>query len=244
MSAGARARYNLFIMKTLIFQHTQEEVPGTLTDWLEAKDYPHHIHHVYAGAKMPDASAFDCLVVLGGPMNIDEEAKHPWLKAEKKFVHDWVKEDKAMLGICLGGQMLAQVLGGKVVKNRAREIGFHDVHRTGEAHPALERWPEKMRVFQYHEDRFTLAPGCRSLLTNEICEHQAYAYNDHTLGLQFHPESTRPWIEDALGKLKFESHETYVQPPQECAALLPVHLPLLTNQFFTFLDDFAKAVKR
>jgi GMP synthase-like glutamine amidotransferase len=230
-------------MKTLIFQHTPDEVPGTLTDWLAAKSFSHHVHHVYAGEKMPEPGAYDCLVVLGGPMNVDEESKHPWLKAEKKFVHDWLKEDKAILGICLGGQMLAQVLGGRVEKNRAREIGFHEVRRTGEAHPSLKRWPERMRVFQYHEDRFTLAPGCRSLLTNEICEHQAYALNDRTVGLQFHPESTQPWIEEAFSDLKYGAHESHVQSPRECAALLPVHLPLLTSQFFFFLDDFAQAVQ-
>ncbi|MGE3262355.1 MAG: type 1 glutamine amidotransferase [Bacteriovoracia bacterium] len=224
-------------MKTLIFQHTKDEVPGTLVDWLGQSDHAYHIHHSYSGQKFPDAAAYEALVVLGGPMNIDEESKHPWLKNEKQFVADWLKKDKAILGICLGGQMLAQVLGGRVEKNRAREIGFHEVRRTGEKHPALSRWPEKMRVFQYHEDRFTLPQGCKSLLTNEICEHQAFSLNKKTLGLQFHPESTAHWIQEAFGELA-PSTEPHVQSHSECAALLPVHLPLLTSQFFHFLEDF------
>lgn len=231
-------------MKTLIFQHTKDEVPGTLTDWLSDNDFVHDVHHTYAGQSLPDSARYDMLVVLGGPMNVDQEAKHPWLKAEKKFLHNWVQADKPVLGICLGGQMLAQVLGGKVEKNHTREIGFHEVRRTGEKHPALDRWPERLRVFQYHEDRFTLPNGCRSLLTNEICEHQAFSYNDRTLGLQFHPESTSEWIEEAFDDLKSLPHEKYVQSTHECAALLPVHLPLLTNQFFTMLEDFARAAKR
>jgi GMP synthase-like glutamine amidotransferase len=229
-------------MKTLILQHTQEEVPGTLPDWLERSGFSYDIHHGYTGQKFPDASLYELLVILGGPMNIDEEAKHPWLKTEKKFVESWLKEDKALLGICLGGQMLAQILGGRVEKNHAREIGFHEVRRTSEKHPSLKRWPEKMRVFQYHEDRFTLPAGCRTLLTNEICEHQAFAKDHKTLGLQFHPESTADWIQDAFAELA-PSAEPHVQTHSECAALLPVHLPLLTSQFFTFLDDFAAGAR-
>jgi GMP synthase-like glutamine amidotransferase len=229
-------------MKTLILQHTKEEVPGTLPDWLARSGFAHDVHHGYTGQKYPDASLYEMLVVLGGPMNIDEEIKHPFLKTEKKFVEQWLKQEKPTLGICLGGQMLAQLLGGTVEKNRAREIGFHEVRRTGEKHPSLARWPDRMRVFQYHEDRFTLPPGCKSLLTNEICEHQAFALDHKTVGLQFHPESTAHWIEEAFEDL-LPTTEPHVQSHSECAALLPVHLPLLTSQFFTFLDDFALGLK-
>lgn len=225
-------------MKTLIFQHTMEEVPGTLVDYLAIEGLSYHIHHPYAGARTPDPSEYDWLVVLGGPMNIDEEHKHPWLKAEKRFVEAWVKQNKAVLGICLGGQMLAQVLGARVEKNFTREIGFHEVKRTGAHHPALAHWPEVSRVFQYHEDKFSLPSGCTTLLTSEICEHQAFALNERTVGIQFHPESTSAWILDAFKKLQSRPQEIYVQSEAECKAHLPVHLPMLTANFFSFLRDF------
>jgi GMP synthase-like glutamine amidotransferase len=228
-------------MNTLIFQHATSELPGTLTEWLKLAGHQFEVQKVYKEGPLPDPARFDWLIVLGGPMNVDEEEKHPWLKTEKKFLADWVKADKPVLGICLGGQMLAQVLGGKVTKNRAREIGFHDVRRTGADHPAFKNWPEQIRVFQYHEDRFSLPEGCRSLLTNDICEHQAFSYDHKTVGLQFHPESTEPWIMDAVSDLVPQGEEPFVQSTDECTALLPVYLPPLTSQFFTFLDDFSAA---
>ena len=231
-------------MNTLIFQHSPAEIPGTLTQWLAQAGHDYQIHRVFNEGPFPDAARFDWLVVLGGPMNVDEEKKHPWLKAEKRFIADWLKADKALLGICLGGQLLAQALGGRVTKNTAREIGFHDVLRTQAEHPAFARWPERMRVFQYHEDRFSLPAGCETLLTNDICEHQAFAWNQRTVGLQFHPESTEPWIQDALSNLQHFCHEPYVQPVHECAAQMPIHLPALTNQFFAFLEDFTALAKR
>lgn len=228
-------------MNALILQHTEAELPGTLSEWMRIGGHRHKVHRVFNGKPLPDPALYDWLIVLGGPMNVDEEDKHPWLRDEKRFIANWLKADKAALGICLGGQLLAQVLGGKVTKNPTREIGFHEVRRTGIDHPSLRRWPEMMKVFQYHEDRFSLPSGCRTLLTNEVCEHQAFALDHKTVGLQFHPESTEPWILDAVSDLVPRGVEPFVQNPELCAELVPVHLPPLTSQFFDFLDDFAGA---
>jgi GMP synthase-like glutamine amidotransferase len=227
-------------MRTLIFQHTPEENPGTLSEWLEAKKFPNEIFHVYRDA-LPSPDKFEWLVVLGGPMNVSEEEKFPWLKAEKKFLSAWVKSGKPVLGICLGGQLLAEVLGGRVAKNAVREIGFHEVHRTGATHPALRAWPPSLAVFQWHEDRFSLPPGCVSLLTSPACEHQAFALNEKTLGLQFHPESTEAWIEGNYEGFAPEPGEPLVQPREECARLMPDRLPALRAQFFQLLTDFTRA---
>lgn len=224
-------------MRTLIFQHTSQECPGTLVDWLKQKEFPFHAHHFYLEAKTPDLSAFDFLVVLGGPMNVDEEGKYPWLREEKKLVHHWLKSEKPILGICLGGQMLAQCLGAQVTKNTHKEIGFHQVHRTDASHPSLERWPDSFHVFQWHEDKFSLPAGCKSLLTNEACEHQAFSLNRKTVGLQFHPESTKHWIENNYQDFH-EQAGPFVQRKDKCHELLAKHLDPMREQFFHFLDDF------
>jgi GMP synthase-like glutamine amidotransferase len=228
-------------MRTLVLQHTPEEKPGTLVQWLELRRLPHHVHHVYKDAAIPED--YELLVILGGPMNVDEEEKHPWLRAEKEFLRAWLAKSKPILGICLGGQMLAQALGAKVIKNSHREIGFHPLRRTGEEHPAFSRWPEEFHVFQWHEDRFELPPGCKALLTNHVTAYQAFARDHRTLGLQFHPESTEEWIRENFQGFRKTEPEPYVQDSEQCLHLLPQHLPKMTSQFFHFLDDFLASLR-
>lgn len=230
-------------MRTLIFQHTPEETPGTLTEWLESARFPFHVHHVYETGQAPTAAAYDWLIVLGGPMNVDDEADHPWLKTEKEFIRGWIASGKPMLGICLGGQLLAQSLGASVTKNEQREIGFHAVERTGRDHPALRRWPFALEVFQWHEDTFALPEGAVNLLTNATCANQAFAKGDRLLGLQFHPESTPDWIHGNY--LNFTPHENEAQVRAETvtAAAIPARLPPMKKHFFNLLEDFAQAAR-
>lgn len=224
-------------MKALIFQHTAEEKPGTLLDWTAARGIEAEVHHWYLDPTPPSAKA-DLLIVLGGPMNVDEEDKHPWLRAEKKFLHAWLHEEKPVLGICLGGQMLSQALGGVVTKAPEREVGFQRITRTGIEHPALRRWPKETKVYQFHGDRFSLPPNCTSLLTSPGCEHQAFALNERTLGLQFHPESTAEWIRGNAKSVKLQPGERFVQAPEATDREIAQELPPLTKNFFAMLDDF------
>lgn len=229
-------------MRTLIFQHTAEETAGTLQNWLTERKQPHQIFKGFNGDKLPSAENFDFLVVLGGPMNIDEENKFPFLRDEKKFLESWLKTQKPMLGICLGGQMLAQVLGAKVMRHKHREIGFHEVQKTAEKHRFLEEWPEKLHVFQWHEDHFELPKGCKNLITNNISPHQAFSHEENAIGLQFHPESTKEWILENYRDFETQS-EPHVQNVKECAELLVRHLNPMTKYFHRFLDTLAKAKK-
>jgi GMP synthase-like glutamine amidotransferase len=225
-------------VKTLVFQHTPDETPGSLETWLQDNGYSYHIHHWYRATPPPED--FDSLVVLGGPMNVDQEERHPWLKAEKKFLHHWLEAHKPVLGICLGGQMLAQCLGGEVTKNKEREIGFHAVTRTAGEHPALRRWPLISPQFHWHEDRFSLPPGCTSLLTSEACAHQAFARDRRTVGLQFHPEAVERWILQCYGNLVERPGERHVLSRKESMDLMPHLLPAMTRQFYHFLEDFTE----
>lgn len=223
-------------MRTLILQHSTEESAGTLIDWLQVRSHPYAIKYV---EKDPiDPTAFDCLVVLGGPMNVDEESKYPWLKREKQILNEWLKTEKPFLGICLGGQMLAQALGAKVTKNTHREIGWHEITKH-ESHPAFDSWPERSHVFQWHEDRFSLPNGCKKLFGNDVTEFQAFSYGKKTIGLQFHPEATEKWIRGNYSTIRTKD-EPYVQGGPECFQQLPTHLPSMKKRFFQFLDDLTK----
>jgi GMP synthase-like glutamine amidotransferase len=227
-------------MHALILQHSAQENAGTLLDWLRARGHTATVHHWYAANAAPAPAAYDCLVVLGGTMNLDEEQQHSWLKPEKAFVREWLTSKKPTLGICLGGQMLAEALGGTVKKAPEREIGFQLVNKTG-SHPALERWPASMAVYQFHGDAFSLPPGCQSLASSPACAHQAFARGRQVLALQFHPESTAAWIEKNASQIEKQEGETFVQTPAETAGLVSTMLPPLTDCFFRLLDDFFAA---
>jgi GMP synthase-like glutamine amidotransferase len=229
-------------MNVLVFQHTPVESPGSLLDWLHTRHHQSLVHHWYRDSHAPDAEEFDWLIILGGTMGVDEEKEHPWLKEEKAFLRDWLQAEKPVLGICLGGQLLAQALGGKVTKNPQREIGFHEVSKVGPAHPFLRQWPQTTRVYQFHEDTFTLPPGCQNLMSSPACPNQAFAREDDILGLQFHPESTREWILSNASSVKKKENEPYVQNPTETAAAVRELLAPMTTNFFRLLDSFSKGI--
>lgn len=199
------------------------------------------IHHAYQDQNFPAQNQFDWLIVLGGPMNVDEEEKHPWLRTEKKFIEQTLAANKSYLGICLGGQLLAQVLGAKVTKNKFQEIGWHDVIRNQNQHAAFA-WPTKATVFQWHEDRFDLPSGAIALATSEATEFQAYGYGKNVIGLQFHPESTADWILTSYKDLDESKHQDspFVQSFVHVEKKTGIHLPEMTENFFKFLDNMEK----
>jgi GMP synthase-like glutamine amidotransferase len=124
-----------------------------------------------------------------------------------------------VLGICLGAQMLADVLGGVVTRHREKEIGWHRMHRTEERHPWLADLPESFTSFSWHGDTYTLPAGARRLAYSEACVEQAFAYGDHVLGLQFHLETTPACMGQMLEKWSFELQDKpYIQGASDIRA--------------------------
>ena len=227
-------------MRALIFQHTKEETPGTLNDWFHGRSFACEVHHWYLNGPSPDPARFGWLIVLGGPMSLDQETELPWLKDEKSFLRNWLTTGKPVLGICLGAQLLAQSLGGRVSPNTQREIGFLPVQRIPTEHPAFRRWPSSLSVYQYHEDAFSLPPGCVSLASSPACPHQAFARGEKILALQFHPESTAEWIRLNGPSITKAVGEKFVQTPAETEELVTHLLPPMTESFHRLLDDFVE----
>lgn len=146
---------------------------------------------LHAGEGLPALDDFDTLVVMGGPMNIYEHDRYPWLVAEKQLIRRALDGGKRLLGICLGAQLIADQLGGPVSRSREAEVGWWPVRLTdaGLRSPLLDDWPAEFAAFHWHGDTFALPPGAEWLAHSQACAHQAFSFdNGRVLGLQFHPE--------------------------------------------------------
>lgn len=171
-------------MKIHWFQHVPFEGLGCIALWLADNGHAVSCTRLWAGDTFPDIGSVDGLIVMGGPMGVYDEAIYPWLAEEKSFIKQIIAQDKPVLGICLGAQLIAEVLGSKVWKNTQREIGFFPLAGDGQWLPA------EFAAFHWHGDTFGIPDGAVHLATSAACKNQAFIYKDNVLALQFHLETT------------------------------------------------------
>lgn len=214
-------------MKAHIFQHVSFEGLGALEPALRNRGCAIHATRFYADARLPDPAAVDFLVVLGGPMSVNDEAPFPWLVAERKFIRHFLATGKPVLGICLGAQLIASALGARVFPNHEKEIGWFPVTGLQHRNPSACCFPESADVFHWHGETFELPPNAVHLARSRACAHQAFQFGT-AVGLQFHLETTpataRALIENARANLV---SGPYIQseanilavPPEKYAAL-------------------------
>lgn len=181
-------------MRVHHLRHVEFENLGSIEAWLQSAGHSISTTRMYANDPLPTVDQFDWLIVMGGPMSANDDATLPWMRAEKQLIRQAIDAGKPVLGVCLGSQLIASVLGAKVYPNQQREIGWFEVHRSPEAsqHPFGKLFPPQTEVFHWHGDTFDLPQGATRLVSSAACRNQAYAFSDHVLGLQFHLEMT-PW---------------------------------------------------
>lgn len=209
-------------MRIHYLQHIELEHPGSILDWAKAKGHPLTCTRFYLDETLPAPGEFDLLVIMGGPMNIYEEDKYPWLAAEKELIRAAIEGGQGVLGICLGSQLIADVIGGKVTANPVPEIGWFPVYWDKEAagDPLFAGFPRESVVFHWHYDTFSvLPPEAKVLARSEGCLHQAYVLGDRVAGFQFHLENTadllQGYVEECGGELV---KSEFVQTPEELLA--------------------------
>jgi GMP synthase (glutamine-hydrolysing) len=174
-------------MRLHYLQHVPFEGPGIIEEWAKARGAVISVSQLFNNDPLPDPEHFDWLVVMGGPMGIYDHDEHPWLVAEKQFIRQAVNADKTVLGICLGAQLIADVLGAEVYPGPQKEIGWFPVRREAGAPDLL---PEELTVFHWHGDTFDLPAGAIPLASSTTCRNQGFIYNDRVVALQFHMETT------------------------------------------------------
>lgn len=175
-------------------QHVPFEGLGYIEEWAESHQTGISVTRLFNNEPLPEVSSIDWLVVMGGPMGIHDHDEHPWLVAEKAFIKDAIDAGKTVLGICLGAQLIADVLGAKVYPGPQKEIGWYPIQRAEDA-PAL--LPEELIVFHWHGDTFDIPADAVRLTSSTTCANQGFVYRDRVVGLQFHMETT-PESMDAL----------------------------------------------
>ncbi len=177
-------------MRIHYVQHVPFEDLANIENWAKQKAHSVTATRLYLNETFPPTGSFDWLFVMGGPMNIYEDDKYPWLISEKRFIEETVKLGRFVLGICLGAQLIADVLGGKVSPNDHKEIGWFPVNNASEGSGIFNVLPDEFMAYHWHGDTFEIPPGATRLAGSQACRNQAFEYNGNVLGLQFHLESS------------------------------------------------------
>jgi GMP synthase-like glutamine amidotransferase len=193
-------------MKLHWFQHVPFEGLGSIEHWANRRGYGVRSIRAHQQDPWPVMEEVDWLIVMGGPMNIYEEKKYPWLAGEKQFIGNAIAAGKTVIGICLGAQLIADVLGSKVYAGQEKEIGWFPVLKTKEAAKSkvFRDFPSDVKAFHWHGDTFDLPPGSIRIAESAGCPNQAYIYEDRVLGLQFHLEITKQGAEDLVWNCRDE----------------------------------------
>lgn len=173
-------------------QHVPFEGLGSIEDWVRRGGHTLGATRFYRGDPLPAVETLDLLVVMGGPMNIYEEASYPWLVDEKRFIGQAIAAGRRVLGVCLGAQLIASVLGAKVYANTDKEIGWFPVETTEtvSGNGLFAAFPQRLDVFHWHGDTFDIPAGAVHVARSAGCAHQAFVYDERVAGLQFHLEMT------------------------------------------------------
>lgn len=209
-------------MNVLIIKHIENEGPGLIEYRLMQERIPYEILDLETGARLPKINGLSHLVFLGGPMNVYEEERYPFLREEDLFIKEAIQRGKAILGICLGAQLIAKALGAKVFKAPVKEIGWYNVSLTkiGSRDPLVSDLPKTFPVFQWHEDTFEIPNGAKLIATSSPISHQAFRYGERVYGLQFHLEVTEKMIQDWIETYEEEFKGSPPPPPLSKAEIM------------------------
>ena len=227
-------------MKILVFQHAVSEHPGSFREVMQAQGHGMHAVELDEGEKIPPLEGYDILLVMGGPMDVWEVDKYPWLRDEMAAIKTWVEAGRPYLGICLGHQLLAQACGGQAQAMAGPpEVGISQVWLQPD--PIFAGVPELCTCFQWHGvEVVALPPGARVLATSKGCGVQAMAIGPVAYGLQFHMELTATTAEEWAALPEYAAALARVKGPgalpvlqaQVAAHFAPLHdsaLRIFTN---------------
>ena len=233
--------------EVLVFQHDPFEDLGFFGEVLDQQGADYRVLRLFDG-EMPaeEWEQIKALIILGGPMSVNEENEFPFLRWEKRIIRAAIDETVPMLGICLGAQLIAAELGARVFHGSVKEIGWSPISITphGQVDSLLGYLPENATVFQWHGDGFDLPPGAIRLASSAHYGTQAFRLDKTIYGLQFHLEVTPPmilrWIEERSKDLALVPYVL----PDKIMADTQSYAPTLKYYGQRFLTEFVRRVSR
>ena len=182
-------------IRLLVIQNSPTAPLGVLEECIRDRNLSLEILTPLAGDRLPIDTSYNGLIVLGGPMNAEDDANYPHLKDVVSLIQLFAKEDKPILGICLGAQLIARAFGSRVYQHTAVELGFTPLRVTDSAiandpllKSALPSNPEPIHIMEWHFDTFDLPDRAKLLMTGENCQNQAYRISNNIYGFQCHFE--------------------------------------------------------
>ena len=210
-------------MNICILQNVPFEGAGTILPYFQGKGHPVQMVHCYQPHQLPLVDSLDLLIIMGGPMSIHDVEEYPYLIEVKDFIKSSIEQNKWVLGVCLGAQLVAEALGAEVKPNQAKEIGWFPVQQTATASQSwlADLLPCEFTCLHWHGDTFDIPEGAVHVARTPVCENQAFVWNDRVIGLQFHleftPQSTKALIERSQHELaeRQDSHQQWIQTEQE-----------------------------
>lgn len=177
-------------MRAHHLQHVPFEGLGSIEPWLQDAGYEISRTQFFNSRYLPDIGDIDLLVILGGPMSVNDEAKHPWLVKEKEYIRGAIESGKPVLGICLGAQLIANSLGGEVFASSEKEIGWFPIEAVNSESSSFFQFPKEIEVLHWHGETFSLPKDAVRIAKSKNCENQAFQIGGNVIGLQFHLETT------------------------------------------------------
>lgn len=192
-------------MAVLICKNIETEGPGSIEDFLIMQKIPYTIVELSKGEIIPKNNDLDTLIIMGGPMSVNEDEKYPFIKEEEELVRDFISKGKRILGVCLGAQIMAKALGSEVYKGSTEEIGWYDIELTTDGlrdpcmrslavHPEVKDFWMRFKVFHWHGETFDIPEGAVRLACSGLYSNQAFRYGDKAYAFQFHIEARKEMI--------------------------------------------------
>ena len=163
-------------MRIHALQHVPFEGLGKIEEWAAKADHSIKSTRLHLHEPLPSIDSFDTLLVMGGPMGANDDGKYRWMRGEKLLIELAIQKEKKVLGVCLGAQLLAHVLGAKVYPNSQKEIGWFpiELNPPNVRHHPLSVLPQRTTVFHWHGDTFDIPKGATHLARSRACEKSGF----------------------------------------------------------------------
>ena len=226
-------------MRAHYLQHVPFEGLGSIEPWLKRSGYEISRTPFFESAELPDMNEVGLLIVMGGPMSVNDESRFPWLLKEKQFIRRAIEQRKPVLGVCLGAQLIANAMGARVYRNRLKEIGWFPVHGVPLYDRSVFCFPQSIDVFHWHGETFDLPPNAIRIARSEGCENQGFQLGSSVIALQFHLETTPDSARDIVTHCRDElTPDKYVQSEEGILSVAPENyqaINVLMDDVLSFL---------